>query len=248
MTMRRHLHLARASAAVLVLLLAGCFHLSRKTPEVQFYVLTGASQSARGSGALNATAASSALPASSMSAGTGLTVGLRRLDLASYLSSDPGLVVRRDGSRLDVSEFHRWAGNLDEDINRAVAAHLIGVPPVRAVDVAPWPTRAQHDFIVQLHVTRFEGVADSAASTGHVHMLARWDIVRPLDNSVLMRGATDDREGTFSVGDYTRLATQLDAALSRLARDIGACLARFPNDSTPPASCTPANAAGGNGR
>jgi hypothetical protein len=54
---------------------------------------------------------------------------------------------------------------------------------------------------------------------------------------VLVRGSTDDRGGAFRVGDYAGLVTGLDAALSRMARDIGACLARFPNDSTPPASC-----------
>lgn len=257
MIMQRRIHSTGAAGVLLLLALAGCFKLSRSSPEVQFFVLTGSSQAARGAGAVG-TVTSSGSPATSSSASsassasmtpaTGLTIGMRRLDLASYLSADPGLVVRRGSSRLDVSEFHRWAGDLDEDINRAVAAHLVGVPPVRAVDVAPWSARDQHDFLLQLHVSRFEGVADSAATTGHVHVLARWDIIRPLDNSVLLRGTTDDREGSFRVGDYARLATELDAALSRLAREIGACLARFPNDSTPPAGCGTAAATGGSGR
>jgi hypothetical protein len=95
----------------------------------------------------------------------------------------------------------------------------------------------QHNYIVQLHVSRFEGVADSAATEGRVHVMAGWDIIRPLDGRVLMRGNTDDRGGTWRVGDYAGLVSGLDAALSRMAGDISACLGRFPNDSTPPASC-----------
>lgn len=232
MTMQRHLRSARLAGVALLLAATGCFRLSRKSPEVQYFGLAGTPTSAA-----NTASSAASNAASSTASPTGLTVGLRRIDLASYLSSMPGLVVRRGASQLDISEFHRWAGNLDEAINRSVAAHLTGVSPVRAVDVAPWPTRTAHDFIVQLHVSRFEGVVDSAATTGRVHMQAGWDIVRPLDNSVLLRGNTDDRSGSFRVGDYAALATGLDAALSRLAREIGACLARFPNDSTPPASC-----------
>ena len=151
--------------------------------------------------------------------------------------SVPEIVVRRGASRLDVSEFHRWGGELPEGINRALATHLAGTPSVRSVDVAPWEPRSRHDYIVQLHVSRFEGVADSAATEGRVHVLAGWDIIRPFNGTVLVRGSTDDRGGSWRVGDYAGLVTGLDSALSRVARDISACLSRFPNDSTPPASC-----------
>ena len=67
--------------------------------------------------------------------------------------------------------------------------------------------------------------------------IAGWDIIRPVDGRVLVRGSTEALEGTWRVSDYAGLVSSLDAALARLARDIGRCLARFPNDSTPPARC-----------
>jgi len=234
MIMRTHIRFVSLLAIAIPFGLAGCFKLSRKSPTLQLYALGGES-----AGAVSTTTSGA------LTAGRGpLTIGLRRLELASYLSV-PAVMIRRGANQLVVSEFHRWGGHLDQGINRAVGTYLADSPAVGAVDVAPWPSRVRHNFIVQLRVTRFEGVADSAASNGRVHVLAGWDIVRPLDGIVLVRGSTDDRSGAFRVGDYSGLVTGLDAALSRVARDIGACLARFPNDSTPPASCGSATGAEG---
>jgi uncharacterized lipoprotein YmbA len=217
----------RLLAIALPVMLAGCVKLARESPRLQLYVLSGGPADAQSPVTVGA-------PSASRGA---FSVGLSRIELASYLSA-PSVMMRRGANQLTISEFHRWGGDLDQSINRAVAAYLAASPRVRAVDVAPWTARARHDVLVQLHVTRFEGVVvDSAATDGRVHVIAGWDIIRPFDGSVLVRGSTDDREGTFRVGDYTALVAGLDAALSRVARDIGACLAKFPNDSTPPASC-----------
>jgi len=206
--------------------LAGCVKLARESPKLQLYVLGGGP---RGLSPL----ATKSTPSSTRGA---FSVGLRRVELASYLSV-PAVMMRRGANQLVISEFHRWGGDLEQGINRAVGAYLVGSPRVKAVDVAPWTARARHDVLVQLHVSHFEGIADSAATEGRVHVLADWDIIRPFDGVVLVRGSSDDRSGAFRVGDYAGLVTGLDAALSRVARDIGACLARFPNDSTPPAGC-----------
>lgn len=229
--MRLHVNPSRLLAPAVLLVLAGCFKLSRESPRVQQYVLSGPTAAG-----VDATPATAAALNASPPVRTGLTLGLRRMDLASYLAV-PEIVIRRDVNELIVSEFHRWGEDIGHGINRVVAANLAGLPPVRAVDIAPWAARARHDFLLQLHVMRFEGVIDSAATQGRIHLLAGWDIIRPFDGEVLMRGSTDDRGGSWRVGDYAGLVSELDAALVRLARDISSCLARFPNDSTPPASC-----------
>lgn len=216
--MSKRIHRASVFVLAIVLPLSGCFKLAREAPRLQQFVLSSASQAPTGD------------------ARPGPTVGLRRLDLASYLAV-PAIIVRRGASEIIVSEFHRWGEDLDEGINRVVAANLAVSAQVRAVDVAPWQIGARHDFIVQLHVSRFEGVADSAATQGRIHLLASWDIVSPRSGAILVRGTTDERGGSWRVGDYAGLVTALDATLVRLARDIGACVSSFPNDSTPPARC-----------
>ena len=243
MIMRTHPRLLRLLLPAAAIMLGGCFKLSREAPPLQQYVLSGAPLPSAAAGTVTGS------PASGNAAGAraGYTIGLRRMDLASYLAV-PAIVVRRGTSEIFTSEFHRWGEDLGEGINRVVAANLANSPPVRAVDVAPWAVRASHDFLVQLHVSRFEGVTEAGATEGRIHVLAGWDIIRPFNGAVLMRGSTDDRGGTWRAGDYAGLVTQLDAALARLANNISACLARFPNDSTPPASCGESAGASGSAR
>lgn len=230
--MRTLLQARRLAAPAVLLLLAGCFKLSRDTPRVQYFVLGGAALPS----AVADTVKGTRTGAPSTPDSAGLALGLRRIDLASYLAV-PAILLRRGANEIVVSEFHRWGEDLGEGINRAVAAHLASAPPVRSVDVAPWAARARHDYIVQLHVSRFEGVADSAATEGRSQLSAGWDIIRALDGRVLVRGRTEALEGPWRVSDYRGLVTSLDAALAGLARDIRSCLSRFPNDSTPPARC-----------
>lgn len=205
----------------LAISVAGCFKLSRNSPPDQRYVLSGAR---------------APIAASTANDTAGLSIGIRRMDLVPYLAI-PAIVMRRGTHEIVTSAFHQWGEDLGEGINHTVAAHLMNVPPVKAVDVAPWAARAQHDFLLQLHVSRFEGVIDSAATSGTVHVRATWDIIRPLDGAVFVRGVTDYQEGRFTVGDYESLVGELNTALDRVARDIRTCLGRFRSDSLPPPGC-----------
>lgn len=203
---------------------AACFGLARSTPPTLQYTLTGP--------------AGTAVAA----ARTGVAVGMRRLDLASYLAV-PSLVVRRGEHEIVTSEFQRWGEKLDEAINRVVAAHLAMLPSVRSVEVAPWAARVQHDYVVQLHVSRFEGATSATGGADRVAMQIGWDIIRPIDGRVLVRGRSEERETRWRAGDYAHLVQGLDSSLVRVAGDIGRCLAGFRNDSTPPATCGSATAA-----
>ncbi|HSJ30150.1 MAG TPA: PqiC family protein [Longimicrobiales bacterium] len=224
----------RSILSILPVILAtgACFSLGRDTPPLQQYVLGGNSAAATG--------AMSRDPA-------GVTVGLRRLDLTPYLASS-SIVVRRGVNQMVVSQYHRWGEDPVAGINRAFAGYLAAALPVRAVDVAPWPARSQHDFVVQLHVSRFEGVApdDAAATLGGAHLLASWEVHRPQDGAVLARGGTDYRESGWRVGDYAALVTLLNDALDAMAGDIVACLARVgtPSPAASAVSAQPLACAG----
>ena len=208
----------RVSHAILiwaVLTQVGCFKLGRDTPVLQQYVLPG--------GGVRAEAAAPQRVG-------GTTIGVRRLDLATYLAS-PAIIVRRGARQIVTSEFHRWGEDPAQGINRALAAHLAATPSVGAVDVAPWAPRTPHDHLLQLHVTRFEGVADEAATTGDAQLFVTWEIITPQDNFVLARGKSDYRQRGWQVGDYGALVTLLDDLLNSLSRDIVACIARLPVSS-----------------
>ena len=191
---------------------AGCFSLARPTPQLEEDILGGGAR------------AEAAAPARDTG---GVTLGLRRLDLAPYLATT-AIVVRR-GSRIETSGFHRWGEEPSAGIMRAVAVALRAAPNILAVDIAPWQVRAPHDYLVQLHITHLEGVATESPATteGEVHVMASWEILRAQDGTLVARGETDRREAGWKVGDYLGLVQRIDNGLTGLASDVVACLARL---------------------
>lgn len=201
--------------AALAISAGGCFRLARTSPPVERFVLGGATLSGA---------------ATEVADSTLISVGLRRLDLAPYLST-LAIVVRRDDNQIVTTGFHRWAEGPSIGVNRAVSGYIANAPGIGAVDVAPWPIGAEHDFLVQLRVSRFEGVASTRGGSGEAHLLARWEIVDPVEGSILARGITDFRADGWMLDDYEGLVSRLDNGLVTLARDVVTRLRQLQRDA-----------------
>ncbi len=187
--------------------LTGCVSLGRREPLQRYYVLGGDTLRM-------ATPPSPAV--------ADVTVGIRRLELASYLAS-PLIVVRRGPNQVHFTEFHRWGEPLGAGVNRVVARSLVA-RGFREASVAPWPSNARYDYLIQLDVVRFEGLGpdEPGATDGGVHLLATWEILRQEDGVVLARGTTDYRRPGWTVGDYAGLVALLDEGLEVLSADLTA--------------------------
>jgi hypothetical protein len=94
------------------------------------------------------------------------------------------------------------------------------------VAVAPWPLGEKFDYLIQLRVLQFEGLApeEPATGPGEARVLAAWEIIRQEDGVVLARGTTDYREPGWRVDDYAGLVKLLDTGLSTLSEDLVASL------------------------
>jgi len=197
--------------AFLLLPLAGCFSLSRDTPALRQYVLGGSPVQVNADISTNP---------------VGQTIGLRRLDLAPYLAT-LAVVVRRGPHEIVISDYDRWVEDPAEGINRVVATYLAAAGSYRAVDVAPWTVQSRYDYLIQLHISRFEGLApeDSMATEGGVRVVASWEILNQQNGLVHARGTTDYQETGWRIGDYSALVVLLDRGLNDLAQDLAACLA-----------------------
>jgi hypothetical protein len=161
---------------------------------------------------------------------TGVTVGLRRPQLASYL--DAARIVAREGpNTIRFAEAHRWGEDLDQAVNRVVALNLEGQSGIRAAEVVPWPEGFSHDYVVQLRILRFEGTGppppgpdadeDAPVPEGHSIMVVRWTIFGADGQQVRAQGITRHREEGWRVTDYSDLAAKLDTSLVVLADDLG---------------------------
>lgn len=190
--------------------LTGCFSLSREEPPQRHYVLGGILSE------------ESYVTSERLS---GLTIGLRQPRLAEYLET-PLIVVRHGPHTIRFSEFNRWGEDLTRGVNRAVAGYLAERAPFERVDVVPWPTRTEHDFLIQLHLRRFEGLtpAEGTSSEGEVLVRADWDIISRQDGTMLERGTTEFRADDWQVDDYSALVNRLDSGLRALSDDLIAAL------------------------
>jgi uncharacterized lipoprotein YmbA len=158
-----------------------------------------------------------------------LTVGLREPRLASYL--DPTRIVTRRGShQINFAEFHRWGEDLDRGINRTVAQNLETRSGIRSVEAVPWPEGSTFDYVVELHILRFEGVGpppdpeaddDAPAPEGHSQMAVQWAIRHPKADTILARGQTRHRTDDWRVNNYEALVEHLGRGLDVLVDDVG---------------------------
>jgi uncharacterized lipoprotein YmbA len=207
---------ALMAASLLGLVLAGCVRLLEPRPSnITYYLLD------------------SDLPVDTTSTDTtGLTVGLRRPRLASYLDA-ARIVTRHNRNTIRFSDAHRWGEDLDQAINRVVALDLAGQSGIRSVEAVPWPSGFRFDYVVQLRVLRFEGVGpeppgpdadDAPLPDGHSQMAIRWTIFGPDGEITKRQGITQHREEGWAVTDYADLAAKLDTSLTVLADDIGTSL------------------------
>lgn len=205
-----------------LLALPGCFSMSHGAPSQRHYVL-GADGQAERETLVEQTAAEAAV------------IGLRPPRLAEYLAS-PFIVVRRGTHRIGFSEFERWGEDLARGINRTLAGHMVARSPAHRVESAPWPPGVRLDYLIQLHVLRFEGVApeDPLDPAGEAHLLATWEIVRSRDGAVLLSGTTQVRSDGWTVGDFDGLVSLLDGGLGTLADDLVVGLERAPASADAP--------------
>ena len=226
-------------------LCAACVNLEPRQSNMRYYVLAGdrALNTALDDDALDDDAldddARSIAPADT----SGWVLGLRRLRLASYLDT-PTIVTRLGPHEVHFAEFHRWGEDVPHAINRTVARHLVSAPSIARADVVPWTDRARHDYLVQLHVLRFEGVVPDTLTTdddpddvqglryvgetGAARMVARWEVVNPTTEAVLHQGTTDRRIDGWTIGRYGDLVQHLDTALQALAGDLARAIDEDP--------------------
>lgn len=148
-------------------------------------------------------------------------VHLREIELASYLKSRP-VVVRRGNNEIEFREFALWGETLDLGIARVLREELLARGKVSAVTSSLRRELGSPEVTLTVRVLACEG-----AASGAIVFRAVWELARI--------GTTP---GPIGQGDYrptdlrwdgkneATLAEQLSAAVSGLAGEISAALAK----------------------
>lgn len=148
-------------------------------------------------------------------AGKGIGVG--PVALAGYLDR-PNLVFQESGNRMAVSESHRWAGDLMENITSVTASNLGRETGTADVRTYPWDNDAGLSWQVALDIQQLHGNAD-----GDAVISASWRVYA-LPGRHMVTSRTWTATEPMARDGYEELAAAESRLLARLAREIAAGL------------------------
>lgn len=141
----------------------------------------------------------------------GPLVGLGPVRIAAYLDR-PQIVTAASGQEYRLSEEHRWAERLDDNIARVSAQNLSAYIPSERIVPHPWPREPKPD--VQVAITIQELHLDPL---GEVRMSALWTLRYGKDQAFNRQFAC---RLPASSADYALMVEAESQCLARLNRDI----------------------------
>lgn len=86
-----------------------------------------------------------------------LDIGVGPVEFPGFLDR-PQIVTRESLYRIELSEFHRWAGSFSEDFLRTLAKNISTLMPADRVAVYPWTDQFAPNYRIQLTVEQFDGM------------------------------------------------------------------------------------------
>jgi len=195
---RREVGLAVAAAV----LLAGC---SAKTPKSHFYSLTPLAEEGAVAG---------------QTAGDRFSLGIEPVALPDHLVR-PQMVIRRD-NRLELLEFQRWGGSLEEGFSRVLAENLSRLLGSARVATYPWAGNFSPDYRLAIDLVQFDGSPEAGVS-----LVCRWSVTDTRKKEVLLVERTAIAESISGEG-FSSFAASHSLALMQLSRQIADSLAALP--------------------
>jgi hypothetical protein len=190
--------------AVLAIAVAGC---GAQSPSVTYYSL--------------ALPAVQAVPARAGAALAGKTIGIGPISIPDVVNRPQ--LPRPAGGGLQLEEFHRWGGQLDREMGRALVLQLSRRLASEQVVEYPWSVPFTPDYQVAIDVLQF-----SVDLQGQATLNARWGILTTSDEQPRIRAALLTRP----VGDPSPggRAMALRETVADLGEEIASELLRLAED------------------
>ena len=192
-------HLKSAAVLLAALLLTSCAGTS---PRVDFYMLTA-----------------NAVPVAGVAGScSSQAISVGPVSWPRYLDQ-PRIVTRVGANRLEVNEFKRWGGSLEDDFVRTTIENLSGLLQSELVVNYRRSSRFSPVYRVEMEVLRFDG-----ALHGDVALDVRWGIIEETTGQFELVTTSNIQKST-SGADYDALVNASSAALTQLSEEIAAQLA-----------------------
>lgn len=131
------------------------------------------------------------------------------------------VATRQPNNKYTFSEFHRWAGTLEDDIALVLANNIGELLEVEQVAIFPWMTYFKPDYRVVVDIQRFDGYLE-----GEAVLEARWVITDSKGEKLLYSGKNSFTH-TLKNSDYPSLISAQSQLLLDLSIEIAEKTASF---------------------
>jgi uncharacterized protein len=145
--------------------------------------------------------------------GDTLAIGVGPVEFPKLLDR-PQIVTRKSQHRVEVSEFHRWAGSFSEDFLRVLAKNISMLLPADRVAAHPWTDQFSPAFRIPVIVEQFDGRFGE-----YVVLNVTWSVWNQKDANDHVMKHTRIKE-PVSAGDYDALVAAQSRAIGTLSRAI----------------------------
>ncbi len=142
--------------AVIVLTLGGC----GTTPPSKYYLLSA--------------------EAGQFPSGSTPSLGVGPIEIPEYLNRN-ALVYNREGNRLHIASFERWAEPLDSSISRVIRLNLASLLNTQDVQTFPWSNSDQPEYGVEVTVLNLN------ANNTRARLVAEWHMYRGQNRETILR-------------------------------------------------------------
>ena len=149
---------------------------------------------------------------------SGIGIGVGPVDLAPFLTERQNLLFQSTPNRLEFSDDHLWAGDLEEDFSRVLATNLGRRLGTGNVKVYPWQRESELSYQVTVDVVRFQGTP-----YGETVLEANWRAYRLSDGVLIANRNTTVRDDLLADG-FEELAASQSRLVDKLAAVIAGAL------------------------
>jgi uncharacterized lipoprotein YmbA len=187
-------------AVILPIALLGC----GTTPASKYYLLS--------------------VEASNFPDGTSPSLGVGPIEIPEYLNRN-ALIYSREGNRLHIANFERWAEPLDSSIGRVVRLNLASLLDTQNIQVYPWSDSERPEYGVEVTVINMD------ANDQQARLIAEWHIYTTINRETIARKISslsyDMPAGPATAAEvapaYSKLLLQLSEIIgAAISEDIAA--------------------------
>ena len=142
-------------------------------------------------------------------------IGLGSIRIPDYLNR-PQMVIAISDNQYQLSEEHRWAERLDENISLVLTKLLSSQLGSNRIVRYPWSLRQAVDYQVSIDIIEFH-----IDALGQSRLIAQW-LIKRKDQSIFSRRF--NYQVYASTTDYEIMVSAQSACLTKLGQDIAVTL------------------------